>query len=165
MKFLGNKQIVYTKEEFEKNVKNHIPCKCGICGEEPAIYRRRLSLNMIRVMVYLNTFDPLSKGIHIQKELAKISIVAPAMDYIQLKRWGFIASLVEVEDNQTVIKTGFYYLTATGKDFLNNKYAVREEVLIYKNKTLLFEGALVYCKDIVTNSKIKFIDILKEWKI
>ena len=165
MKLLNKLQIVHSSEEWDKCIKEMIPCKCSICGEEPAIYRRRLSLNMIRVLVYLKKYDPNYLGLHLQKELAKISIVAPAMDYIQLKRWSFIEPILEVENNIPVFKNGYYKLTYVGNEFLYNRLAVKEEVLVYKNETILFEGNSVYCKDIVNNHNVKYVNILKEWNL
>lgn len=165
MEFLSKLKTAHTKQEFTHYLENMIPCKCAICGEEPAIYKRKLSLNMIRVLAYLYHFDKICSGLHIQRELSKIGIVATAMDYIQLKRWFFIEPALEIVDDEYVIKNGYYYLTVLGKEFYENKINVKEEVLIYKNETIKFIGKDVYCKDIIENHNVKFINILKEWKI
>ncbi len=132
-----------------KNGIEGIECPC--CGQNARVYWRFLGGAMCRVLALMYRWDMRSPGEFLKVEDFLKSVRGlPASvrgDFPKLRFWGFIERY-EGEREDGSARTGYYRITAIGKDFLAGKTKAPKHFAVYKDTPLYSDEEMVSISDV-----------------
>jgi hypothetical protein len=146
--------IVEAKQYLKDNIKKGVKCPC--CGQFAKLYSRKINSGMVLFLIGLYR---LSKRNGIQEfsndfVFKEMDLNVRSLDYSILKHFGLIQESVNTDSGKK--KSGNWIITEAGINFAEGKVSVAENVLIYNNKVIGFEGKNILISEI---SKFNYKDL------
>lgn len=144
------KTLAEAKQELRNNFQKGMNCPC--CGQFVKLYKRKLNKTMVyalTIIYKLHKEHGFDKYFKMNEEIAKMNIPSSNIEYAKLNYWG----LLEEKENTDYSKktSGYWRLTSTGIDFLENKIDVPTHVFIYNNKVQGFSKEKTFIQEALGN--------------
>lgn len=131
---------------------------CACCGQHVSVYKRTINGPACSVLIIMYKFFG-KEYVHVQKDFAKRGVVAPAMDYIQLSRWGLIEPKTSERDPEAK-DAGYWRVTDIGERFIKCLHTVPKHAFVYNNKTYAWSHEVVNIKQAL-GTKFSYEELFK----
>ena len=131
---------------------------CPCCGQFAKRYVRRMSSIICRWLIAFARASggDRTKWVHVREcghILGGESSAARSGDYAKARWWGLVEAGLEEDEESDKGSSGTWRLTESGWQFVANQLLVREQVVVYNNDPIEFQGKEV---SIVTGLGTKF---------
>ncbi len=122
---------IETVEQAKKYLRNNFEdgCKCPCCDQYVKIYKRKLMVKPIKLLVSLYKMN---RGYHHVYDMSGEKVTTGLGDFAKIKYWGLIEEKPNTDEKKRT--SGYWKITQKGVDFIEGKISVPKYVLIYNAK-------------------------------
>jgi hypothetical protein len=138
--------LVEGKQFLKENIRKGVKCPC--CGQTAKLYSRKVNSGMVLFLIGLYRLTK-RDGRQFYPNTAvfkEMNLSVKSLDYSILKHFGLIAENINTDTKKK--KSGEWILTDIGISFTERKTKIQENVLIYNNKVIGFEGKNILISEV-----------------
>jgi len=147
------KTIQSAKQYIKENRIKGVNCPC--CGQFVKVYTRRLYAGMAYELIRLYN---LHKGTNFEMYIHHKFFSDTRINGIsKLKHWGLVEEKINTDTKKRT--SGYWKITKLGINFVLNKIAVYEKIILYKNEFQSFKGEKVKITDCL-GTKFNYTELM-----
>lgn len=135
--------LALARKELKSKLEHGTKCPC--CGQFAKRYARKMSSIICRWLIAFARASggDRTKWIHVREcghILGGESSATRSGDYAKARWWGLVEAGGEPTDDEDKGSSGTWRLTQRGWDFVANRIKIREQVVVYNNDPIEFQG-------------------------
>lgn len=156
---------LYTLEEAKQYLRDNwekgVDCPC--CTRAVKLYHYTINSGQAYATILIHKLteqlQPEDGWLHVSNEFAKIKVNAHTLSYHRAALWGLIERM-PTNDNPKKKTSGFWRLTAEGRQFVLGAHKVKREVYVFEGNIIRTGGELVGVRDAL-QEKFDYEELMK----